>query len=145
MLSRSVVFEFKPLTELDIKKALERAVKKLSEEDYLYSLISDSFKNLNKDISLDEKVKTFLSSIGFAPVENVVEKSFIVACELKKITYASIEFALFNTYPDFNATNLKSTLQSEFNKWIINYPELKKKYPTISIITLIKVFAKNLI
>ncbi len=34
VLSRSVVFEFKPLTELDIKKALERAVKKLSEEDY---------------------------------------------------------------------------------------------------------------
>lgn len=34
VLSRSVVFEFKPLTELDIKKALERAVTKLSEEDY---------------------------------------------------------------------------------------------------------------
>ena len=34
VLSRSVVFEFKPLSELDVKKALERAVKKLSEEDY---------------------------------------------------------------------------------------------------------------
>jgi len=34
VLSRSVVFEFKPLTELDIKKALERAVEKLGEEDY---------------------------------------------------------------------------------------------------------------
>ncbi|MBQ7985661.1 MAG: replication-associated recombination protein A [Clostridia bacterium] len=34
VLSRSVVFEFKPLSELDIKKALERAVKKLGEEDY---------------------------------------------------------------------------------------------------------------
>ncbi len=34
VLSRSVVFEFKPLSELDIKKALERAVEKLSEEEY---------------------------------------------------------------------------------------------------------------
>lgn len=34
VLSRSVVFEFKPLSELDVKKALERAVKKLGEEDY---------------------------------------------------------------------------------------------------------------
>lgn len=34
VLSRSVVFEFKPLSELDVKKALERAVEKLSNEDY---------------------------------------------------------------------------------------------------------------
>lgn len=34
VLSRSVVFEFKPLSEADAKKALERAVKKLEEEDY---------------------------------------------------------------------------------------------------------------
>lgn len=118
---------------------------KLSAEDYLSSLISDSLKSLNKDISLEEQVKTFLSSIGFDLTQNVVEKSFIVACELKKITYTSIESALFNTYPDFNATNIKSILQSEFNKWTIKHSELKKKYPTISIITLIKVFAKNLI
>jgi len=34
VLSRSVVFEFKPLSELDIKKALQRAVEKLAEDDY---------------------------------------------------------------------------------------------------------------
>lgn len=34
VLSRSVVFEFKPVSEKDIKKALERACKTLSESDY---------------------------------------------------------------------------------------------------------------
>lgn len=117
---------------------------KLSVYDYLTSLISDSLNNLDKSISAEEQIDTFLCSIGFPNNESVVKKAFVVASDIKKITYENIVLALVGVYPDSETINIKSTLQSEFNKWIVNYPELKEKYPTVSIITLIKVFAKSL-
>ena len=75
---------------------------------------------------------------------NLVEQSFIVACDIKKINYENVILELHNMNPDINEDIIKASLQEEFKRWLKKYPELAAKCPKISLISLLKVFAKKI-
>ena len=85
VLSRSVVFEFKPIEAEEIEKALERCIKKLSEEEY---------KNYN--ISVDKDALTHIAQVSGGDVRKAIN---------------SFEISLISAVPDIDA-NLVVTLDT---------------------------------
>lgn len=85
VLSRSVVFEFKPIEAEEIEKALERCIKKLSEEEY---------KNYN--ISVDKDALTHIAQVSGGDVRKAIN---------------SFEISLISAVPDIDA-NLLVTLDT---------------------------------
>lgn len=85
VLSRSVVFEFKPIEAEEIEKALERCIKKLSEEEY---------KNYN--ISVDKDALTHIAQVSGGDVRKAIN---------------SFEISLISAVPDTDA-NLVVTLDT---------------------------------
>lgn len=118
--------------------------KKVSAEDYLTEIVSDALNTLNKSKSVEEQIDGFLDAIGFSKNEKIVRHSFISACVVKKIRYESIIIELHNTFPKLSEEIIKTTLNDEFKKWLAIHPEVKENYPKISIMVLLKIFAKKM-
>ena len=72
VLSRSVVFEFKPLNVLDIKKALTRAVKTLSEKEYKGLIVTEDAINHLAHTSAGD-VRKALNSLEIAVLSAVAD------------------------------------------------------------------------
>ena len=118
--------------------------KKLSAEEYLATLVGSSLEALDKSKPEEEQIDMFLDSIGLPKNERIIKQSFIAACEVMKVDYEHIINYLHNTtLGKVREDLIKATMREEFKKWIANYPEAKEKYPKISFIALLKVFAKK--
>lgn len=118
---------------------------KNSAEKYLAEFFSDELNMLEKEKPAEEQIDAFLDAINFPRNESIVRDAFIFACTVRKIKYESIITEIYNaTFPKLQKEILKNALQEEFDKWIALYPEIKEKCPKISIITLLKVFAKKI-
>lgn len=120
---------------------------KLSAEDYVAELLASSLANLDKSKPIVEQIDMFLNSIGFQTNEEVIKQSFVVSCIVEKICYENITLELGNVYPNnpkIKENIIKTTMREEFKKWLTLYPEAKEKYPNISFITLLKVFARKM-
>ncbi len=85
VLSRSVVFEFKPIESNEIEKALDRCIKRLSEEEY---------KNYN--VSVDKDALTHIAEVSGGDVRKAIN---------------SFEISLISAIPDMDA-NLVVTLDT---------------------------------
>ncbi len=85
VLSRSVVFEFKPIEADEIEKALERCIKRLSEEEY---------KNYN--VSVEKDALTHIAQVSGGDVRKAIN---------------SLEVSLISAVPDIDA-NLIVTLDT---------------------------------
>lgn len=119
-------------------------VKKISVEDYVAELLAVPLANLDKSKPIMEQVDMFLDCIGFQTTEKIIKQSFVVACEDEKVTYKSIILELRNVYPEISEKSIKETMREEFKKWLTLYPEAKEKYPKISFMVLLKVFARKM-
>ena len=75
--------------------------------------------------------------------ERMVKQSFVIACDIKKITYENVILELHNVNPEVNEDIIKATLKENFKKWLEQYPELAKKCPKMSLMSVLKVFAKR--
>lgn len=120
------------------------STQKPSAEDYIAELLASSLANLDKSKSVEEQTDKFLNCIAFQSNEKIIKQSFIVACEVKKIGYESIILELRNVYPNIKEENIKAILREEFNKWLTLHPDVKEKYPKISFMVLLKVFARTI-
>ena len=118
--------------------------KKISAEEYVTELLKSSIEKLDKTKPIQEQIETFLDDIGFKSNEKIIRQSFMAACEVKKVGYESILLQLHNVSPNVREEIIKSIMREEFNKWLALYPELKEKYPKISFMVLLKVFAKRM-
>lgn len=85
VLSRSVVFEFKPIEANEIEKALERCIKILSEEEYK-----------NYSVSIDKAALTHIAEVSGGDVRKAIN---------------SLEISLISAIPDMDA-NLVVTLDT---------------------------------
>ena len=85
VLSRSVVFEFKPIEACEIEKALERCIEKLSDEEY---------KNYN--VSIDKDALSHIAQVSGGDVRKAIN---------------SLEISLISAIPDIDA-NLVVTLDT---------------------------------
>lgn len=113
-----------------------------SVEKFVESIVKNALEKLDETKPIREQVETFLDEINFSEKSNFIIESFVVACEMKKITYENITAELHKK--DYPYVNVKQVMRACFKKWLENYPGAQEKYPVISFIILLKVFAKKM-
>ena len=85
---------------------------------------------------IDEQVDAFLANIGML----TNRQSFVIACDIDKITYENVILELHNMLKE---EIIKNALKNNFKKWLEHYPELAKKCPKLSLMSVLKAFAKR--
>lgn len=120
--------------------------KKLSEEEALLEItvVKNALDKVDQNEAVSYQAKNFMQEIGMNISEELVVQSFIISCDIKKtITYSSVISKLHDTMPNIMASSIRETLQQHFKDWLKQYPELTEKCPKISLMSLLKVFAKR--
>lgn len=122
----------------------KNTAKKVSgEETALLNIIGHSLKKLDCNKTVEEQVETFLSDIGMVTTERMVTQSFVIACDIKKINYENVILELHNMFPKVKEENIKSILKENFKKWLEMHSELVESCPKISLMAMLKIFAKR--
>lgn len=122
----------------------KKAIKKVGgEESALLNVIGDSLEKLDCTKTVEEQVEIFLTDIGMATTERMVTQSFVIACDIKKINYENVILELHKMFPKVKEDIIKSILKENFKKWLDVYPELVESCPKISLMAVLKVFAKR--
>ena len=132
-------------TEDPINKSTERfSVKKIGgEEAALLELIGFAFDKLDSSKTVEEQIESFLTDIGMTTTEKMVTQSFIIACDIKKINYENIILRLHEEFPKEKEEIIKNVLKETFKNWLEKYPTLSERCPKISLMAILKVFAKR--
>ena len=112
--------------------------------DALLKAIGPALDKLDKHKSVESQLDGFLSEIGMTKTSKFVREAFIVASKLEDtITFDNLLLELNCSHPYINNVNIiKSSLREDFKNWLKLYPELANR-PRLSIISLLKVFAKK--
>lgn len=113
------------------------------EESALLNVIGNSLEKLDRTKTVEEQVETFLTDIGMETTERMVTQSFVIACDIKKINYENVILELHNMFPKVKEDIIKLILKENFNKWLDLHPELVESCPRISLMAVLKVFAKR--
>ena len=124
-------------------KPKKTAKKVGSEKSALLNIIGESLKKLDSTKKVEEQVVDFLTDIGMTTSEKMVTQSFVVACDIKKINYENVILELHNMFPKVKEEIIKSILKENFKKWLDLHPELVESCPKISLMAVLKVFAKR--
>ena len=118
--------------------------KKVSgEEAALREVIGFAFDKLDASKTVREQVESFLTDIGMTTTERMVTQSFIIACDIKKINYENVLLGLHKEFPEVKEEIIKNILKEAFKNWLEKYPTLAEKCPKISLMAILKVFAKK--
>ena len=104
-----------------------------------------AFDKLDSSKPIQEQIDSFIADIGIPANEKMLRQTFVIACDIKKITYENVIFELHKMYPTANEDILKASLKKSFKKWLEQYPELAEKCPKLSLMSVLKVFAKRLV
>lgn len=122
----------------------KKAAKKVGgEESALLNIIGESLKKLDSTKKVEEQVVDFLTDIGMTTSERMVTQSFVVACDIKRINYENVILELHNLFPKVKGEIIKLILKENFKKWLDLHPELVESCPKISLMAVLKVFAKR--
>lgn len=126
------------------KAAKKSPAKKVGgEEAALLETIGFAFDKLDASKKVEEQVESFLTDIGMTTTERMVIQSFIIACDIKKINYENVLIGLHEQFPKVKEEIIKNILKEEFKNWLEKYPTLAEKCPKISLMSVLKVFAKR--
>lgn len=142
-------FDFRdnPNSAADSEEQIKRkkSVKKVgSEETALNEMLGDELNLLDSDLPVSEQIEPFLNLIGMNEKANLVVQAFNIACNnVGKINYQNIVSELYKLNPNISEEIIKVNLKNEFGNWLEKYPELQKKCPKISLMSVLKVFAKR--
>ena len=95
----------------------------------------------------DNQISKFLADIGMPNNVITLRKAFEVGIHLEKITYNNLISQIISENPEMydesDSKNLRNLLKRIFDNWAQNYPDLKKQCSKISIVSIIKMFAKK--
>lgn len=112
-------------------------------EDALAELIGESIQALDKNSDLEPQLDDFLTTIRMSN-EVLIKQAFVAACEVKKVKYESVLIELRGQNLDQKEDEIKQALKDAFKTWISNnYPTITEQFPKISIMSLLKFFAKS--
>lgn len=128
----------------EVVKSKTTAKKVGGEESALLEVVGFAFDKLNSSKKVEEQVEPFLTDIGMTTTERMVTQAFIVACDIKKINYENVILGLHETFPKVKEEIIKNVLKEAFKNWLNKYPTLAEKCPRISLMAVLKVFAKRL-
>ena len=113
------------------------------EESALLEVIGFAFDKLDSSKKVEEQIESFLNDIGMTTTERMVTNSFIIACDIKKINYENVLLGLHELFPTVKEEIIKNILKEAFKNWLYKYPTLAEKCPKISLMAVLKVFAKR--
>ena len=130
-------------SDTKIAKAKTSAKKVGGEEATLLEVIGFALDKLDTSKTVGEQVESFLTDIGMTTTERMVTQSFIVACDIKKINYENVLLGLHEEFPKVKEEIIKNILKEAFKNWLEKYPTLAEKCPKISLMAVLKVFAKK--
>lgn len=136
----ATTFDF---TNKNAEIEIEHSNKVSDRETVLLETIGFAFDKLDSSKKVEEQIDSFLVEIGMTTSEIMVKQSFVIACEIEKITYDNVILELNNMYPEEKEDAIKATLKENFKKWLEQYPELAEKCPKLSLMSVLKVFAKR--
>lgn len=122
---------------------VENPTKKYNIEDTLQEAIGFAFDKLDPSKKVEDQVENFLADIGMVSNEKLIQQSFVIACDIKKIKYDNVILRLHEEFPEMNEETIKNTLKETFKYWLEKYPTLAEKCPRISIASIFKLFAKK--
>ena len=95
----------------------------------------------------DNQIFKFLGEIRMPNNVITLRKAFEVGIHLEKITYNNLISQIISENPEMydesDSKNLRNLLKRIFDNWAQNYPDLKKQCSKISIVSIIKMFAKK--
>ena len=114
-----------------------------SEERALLEMIGFAFDKLDASQKVEEQVEPFLANIGMTTDEKMIKQSFLIACDMEKINYENVMNGLHEIFPEVEVGHIKNILKETFKNWLKQYPTLAEKCPKISLMTILKVFAKK--
>lgn len=126
-----------------VTKSKTPAKKVGGEEAALLEAIGFAFDKLDISKKVDEQIESFLTDIGMITTERMVTQSFIIACDIKKIKYENVILKLHEQFPKVREKIIGNILKEAFKNWLEKYPTLTEKFPKISFMALLKVFAKK--
>ena len=112
-------------------------------ETALLEIVGTALDKLDSSKKVDEQVDSFLADIGMPTNARMIKQSFVIACDIRKITYENVILELHNMYPEINEDSIKASLKENFKKWLEQYPELAEKCPKLSLMSVLKVFSKR--
>ena len=121
----------------------KKTIQKYNIEDTLKEVIGFALDKLDPSKKVENQVENFLADIGMVSNEKMITQSFVIACDIKKIKYDNVIFRLHEEFPEMNEETIKNTLKETFKYWLEKYPTLAEKCPKISIMSILKLFAKK--
>jgi len=111
-----------------------------AEEKSLSEIIGFALDKLEPSIPAKNQIESFLSDIGM-PVLDFIVKSFEIACTIDKLNYPNLLYELKLMHPSIDYDYIESMVKKTFAKWVREHVTLAEKHPTISFISLLKVFS----
>lgn len=117
--------------------------KKLCVEKILLDTIGFALNKLDSSKKVEKQVESFLTDIGMTTTEKMVTQAFIIACTIKKINYENVIVGLHEKFPNENEKLIKNILKKAFKNWLDKYPNLAEKCSRISLMSILKLFAKS--
>ena len=121
--------------------------KSSNEELALQEIIGPALEKIKPNVDLDGQLHSFLADIGMPNNVITLRKAFEVGIYLEKITYNNLISQIISENPEMydesDSKNLRNLLKRIFDNWAQNYPDLKKQCSKISIVSIIKMFAKK--
>lgn len=135
----SILLVKQPISEIKEIESLENSKGKI--ENILWKYLKKDLEKIDFSMSIEENIDYFLDSIDM-PTDEIIMQSFVIACNTKRITYAKIINQLKEIYPEKMSAELRKTLRDNFKKWLEKNPELATQCRQISIMNLLKIFAK---
>ena len=137
-------------TSVEVEETTENSAKTKTsspkvgtEESALLEVIGFAFEKLDSSKKVEDQVESFLTDIGMTTTERMVTQSFIIACNIKKINYENVMNGLHENFPKVKKEIIKCILKEAFKNWLNKYPTLAKKCPKISLMAILKIFAKK--
>ena len=121
--------------------------KSSNEELALQEIIGPALEKIKPNVDFDGQLHSFLANIGMPTNVITLRKAFEVGIHLEKITYNNLISQIISGNPEMydesDSKNLRNLLKRIFDNWAQNYPDLKKQCSKISIVSIIKMFAKK--
>ena len=121
--------------------------KSSNEELALQEIIGPALEKIKPNVDFDGQLHSFLANIVMPTNVITLRKAFEVGIHLEKITYNNLISQIISENPEMydesDSKNLRNLLKRIFDNWAQNYPDLKKQCSKISIVSIIKMFAKK--
>lgn len=135
----NILLNQKHVHELKEMDSAEENVGKI--ENLLYQYLKNDLESIDRSKTIEENVDYFLEGIGMSADEMIMQ-SFVIACNIKKITYMNVIAKMIKLYPEKESREIKAFLKDSFKEWLEKNPELATQCRQISIMNLLKIFAK---